>query len=93
MSVSYAFLIRVIRAIRVQNKKSHFLADAQQLHKVGVAGIVGNCIIDIRQQSRVDAVHSVHVVGQCLGDVPQALRLGLFKRVEILHIIQSILYT
>lgn len=26
-------------------------------------------------QSRVDAVQSVHVFGQCLGDVPQILRL------------------
>ena len=53
-----------------------------------MAGIAGDSILDIRQQSRVDAVQSVHVVGQCLGDVPQALRLGLFKFVEILHIIK-----
>ena len=52
---------------------------------VGVAGIAGDGVVDIRQQSRVDAVQSVHVVGQCLGDVPQALRLSLFKFVEVGH--------
>ena len=34
----------------------------------------GDSVVDIRQQSRVDAVQSVHVFGQCLGDVPQTLR-------------------
>ena len=50
-----------------------------------MAGIAGDSVVDIPQQSRVDAVQSVHVVGQCLGDVQQALRLGLFKFVEVGH--------
>ena len=50
-----------------------------------MAGIAGDSVVDIRQQSRVDAVQSGHVVGQCLGDVPQALRFGLFKFVEVGH--------
>ena len=50
-----------------------------------MAGIAGDSVVDIRQQSRVDAVQSVHVVGQCLGDIREALRLGLFKFVKVGH--------
>ena len=48
---------------------------------------VRDSVLHIRQQSLVDAVQPVHVHGQCLGDVPQALRLDLFKFVEVLHIL------
>ena len=50
-----------------------------------MTAVVADSILYIRQQSRVDAVEPVHVVGQCLGDVPHALRLGLFKFVEVGH--------
>ena len=50
-----------------------------------MAGIAGDSVVDIRQQSRVDAVQSVHVVGQGLGDIREALRLGLFKFVKVGH--------
>ena len=55
--------------------------------QVRMTGIVRDSVLHIRQQSRVDAVQSVDVVGQCLGDVPQALRLDLFKFVEVLQIV------
>jgi len=50
-----------------------------------VAGIAGDSVLYIRQQSRVYAVQSVGIKWQSLPNVREALRFGLFKFVEIGH--------